>query len=44
MVVQVDLEEEKIPDDITTQYTQNQLCISADTGYELQLTQAVNIN
>ena len=26
MVVEVDLEEEKILDNITTQYTQNQLC------------------
>jgi hypothetical protein len=44
MVVYVYLEEEKIPNDMKTKYTQNQLCILTNTGCELQLTKARNIS
>ena len=44
MVVYVYLEEEKIPNDMKTKYTQNQLCILTNTGRELQLTKARNIS
>jgi hypothetical protein len=39
MVVEVDLEEEKILDNITTQYTQNQLCkfFEEENGFKIQL-------